>query len=126
MSVRHVGRRGVVLALVIPVMVVAAGLLTLLATSGAQLYRDRQADRVRLVARAMADSAAVYARAHLDTWANAPLDEPVRLDVKHLLPPEMTGSATVTVLTIEGQTVCRVAAHVSRGAYAATDEIELK
>jgi len=118
-------RRGVTLALVVMVMAVVGGMLTLLATCAAQRYRDRQAERVRLVARALADSAAAYARTQLDTWSHTPPDEPVRLDVKALLPPEMTGSATVAVVTIDKRRLCRVSTRVSRGAYAATDEIHL-
>ena len=125
MKPRRSQRRGVTLALVLMVMTVVGGMLTLLATCAAQRYRDRQAERVRLVARALTDSAAAYARTQLDTWSHTPPDEPVQLDVKALLPPEMTGSATLAVVTIDNRRLCRVSTRVSRGVYAAADEIDL-
>ncbi|MBN2447822.1 MAG: hypothetical protein JXO22_13910 [Phycisphaerae bacterium] len=108
-------RRGVMLALVLMVMGLVGGLLVLLASANAHRYRHRQAERVRLVSRAVADSAADYARTQLATWSTNPPAEPIELDVAALLPRKMTGSATMTVLTSDGQTVCHIATRVTRG-----------
>jgi len=119
-------RRGLILVLVLAVTVVVGSTLAVLATWAAQGYRTRQADRARLTARAITDSAAAYARAHLDEWSARPPTAPVVLDVSALLLPNMTGSAAITFLTIDDRRVCRASGEVQIGPSGALDEVTLE
>ena len=118
-------RRGVALMLVVVLMTIMTGLLTLLAAEAARMYRQRQADGARHVARALADSAAAYARVHIDEWSETPPAEPLVLDVGELLPPKVTGSATLSFPTIDGHVICRISTHAQWSRLVASDELDL-
>ena len=121
---RH--RRGVTLVLVVLTTSLVGGFLTLLAISSARLYRDRQVDLVRALARAATDSAVAYARAHSADWAETPPDKPIELDIQELLPAKATGSATLRFLTRETRRVCRVSVDVRLHAFVASDEVDVE
>jgi hypothetical protein len=107
-------------------MTVVAGLLTFLAMNRAYYYRSSKANRVRNVALAVADSAANYARMHLETWKLDPPAEPIELEVEHLLLPKMTGSATVSFVDADDRTICRVTAKVSQTPVSVVDQIDIE
>jgi hypothetical protein len=107
------------------IMALLAILLSLLAISTAGFYRHKQADRVRLVASQLAQSAVAYARAHRSAWSTTQPAEPLKLDVRPLLPPHITGTATLTFPVLNGQRICRIEAHAAWNAYASTREIDL-
>jgi type II secretory pathway pseudopilin PulG len=118
-------RRGLILVLVIVVTALIGGGLAVLTAWAAEGYRTRQADRARLTARALTDSAAAYARAHLEEWSTRAPTQPVTLDVSALLLPNMTGSATITFETIDGRAVCHATGAAQVGPSTAMDEIDL-
>jgi hypothetical protein len=119
-------RRAIVLVIVLVVTVLVGAALTVLTAWAAQAYLDRQADQARLMAHAIADSGAAYARAHAQQWSAQPPEKDVTLDVSALLLPNMTGSAVITFPTVEGRKVCRVSATAEIGAAAILDEIDVK
>ena len=116
-------QRGMLFILTLVVMTLVAGLLTLIAASSARFYRQRQADRVRGVARSIADSAAAYVRAQ--DWTGPPSPEPIALDMQAIVPPPLKGSATLTFLTRDGRRLCHIRAHVTMGIVGRIDEIEI-
>ena len=119
-------RRGTLLIWVLITTAALGGLLTLLATCGAHRYREREAERVRLVARAIADSVAAYAFVHRhDGSATLPV-EPMPIDVRELVPPKMEASATISPASVAGRRVYHVSVRVDRGAYSAGDEREIE
>lgn len=122
MNRKRTDRHGHLLVLVLVLVVMVGGLLTLLATYSMQMHRDRQADRTRLLARAMTASAAGYARAHLAEWTADPPDKPVELDVSGMLPPNVEGSAIIDFPTHDGRRLCRVTARTQWGPAGAVAE----
>ena len=116
-------QRGMLFILTLVVMTLVAGLLTLIAAYSAQFYRQRQADRVRGVARSIADSAAAHVRAQ--DWTGPMPPEPVSLDVQALVPPSLKGSVTLTFLTRDGHRLCRIRAHATMGVVGRIDEIDI-
>jgi hypothetical protein len=114
------------LVLVVMIMAIVAGVFAVLGANITHLHRQRQADRVRAVSRAMLDSAAQYARFRMTSWSKEPPDSPVELNVTELLAPKMTGSATILLTSRDADSVCLVTAAVQWGAYSSTQELELK
>jgi len=119
-------RRGVTLLMVIFLMTIFGGLIMMLAFNRSYYYRSRQVNRVRSVARAVADSAAEYVRVHADQWKVDLPAEPIDLDVDELLLPKMTGSARLSLVGEGDRRTCRVTARVARGVVAVVDEIEIE
>lgn len=126
MIARSNQRRGLVLVMMVIVIGVVAGFLALLAMSAAHRYREHEAERARLICRMLSDSAAAHARAHQSEWSQNPPAEPVELDVADLLPPQYTGSATLTFTQASNETTCQVNTRVQRGRYACTTEFDLR
>jgi len=118
-------RRALVLVLVLAVTVLVGAALAMLTGWAAISYRDRQADQARLVAHAIADSGAAYARAHARQWAAHPPEHDVTLDVSALLLPDMSGSAVLSFPTVDGHKLCRVNATVEIGAVVSADEVDI-
>jgi hypothetical protein len=118
-------QRGAILVLVVVVMTVVAGSLAAMGTFAAFRYREVRVERARQVNRAIVDSAAGWVADKRNDWMADPPRQPVELDVKSLLPPEMTASATVTARKEEGMLKCTVATRVEYGVYAASNEVEL-
>lgn len=118
-------RRAFILVIVMTAIVLVGAALTVLATWAAQGYRDRQADRARITAQAIADSAAAYARAHRSPWSVNPPEQDVTLDVSALLLPNMEGSAVISFPTIDGRRVCHISCAAEMGPAAARNEIDL-
>ncbi len=118
-------RRGVMLTIVVMVMTIVAGVFAVLGANLTHQHRQRQADRVRLVSRAIAASAANYARSQWPAWSMTPPAAPMELDVAALVPPKMTGAATIEVVAKEGRSVCRVAARAEWGPYSSIQEFDL-
>ena len=116
-------QRGMLFIVTVAVMALVAGLLTMMTAYSVRFYRQRQADRVRGVARSIADSAAAYVRAQ--DWAGPTSPEPVALDVQAIVPPPLKGSATLTFLTRDGRRLCRIRAHVTLGVVGRIDEIDI-
>ncbi len=116
----HTGRKGVILIGVVFLMAIVLGLLSILMLSGAQLYRAQKVDRMRSVARAMADSGAAYTRSHFRATPTSLPAEFIELDSKPLLPPNLNGSLTLTFLTVRDRPIGRVTAHV----FSASSEME--
>jgi type II secretory pathway pseudopilin PulG len=111
--------------MVLIVLVLAGGLLTLLATFASQGYRDRQADQARLAARAITASAAAYARGHAQEWSSRLPEKPIELDIAALLPPNMTGSAQIEFSSQEGRPECRITGRTELGPVGAASEISI-
>ena len=113
-------RRGVMLTLVVIVMGIVGGLLTLLMTSSVGLLHERQVNRVRATADAIADSGAAYARVHGADWATSRPAAPIDLNVAELLPEHCAGSARLQFpqgsprLCRLEVTVCNTSVHAER------------
>jgi len=119
-------QRGVILILVLMIITIVGGFLTFLAVNRSNYYRMRQAERVRIMTRQITDSAADYVRMHKQLWAENPPEKPLELDVSKLLPSNMTGSATIHCLKVDGRQICRVSASVIKGAYQVIDELKIE
>jgi len=115
----------VVLLVVVVLTTIVVGLVSILALHSAQLYRQRRADSVRSVARALAASGAAYARSHLNP-VPASVPTSIELEVASLLPKGTTGSLVLAFPVIDGEPVCRVTAKADMGGYQAMDEIDLE
>jgi len=118
-------RSGVALAFAVIVMGVMAWLLAGLVLFSAAHNRDLRAERVRSVARAVMDSSAAYAQANIPAWTSESPAEPVVLDIRPLLPPQMSGFAGLAVVTVDEKKLCRITTSVSCGPYVVADELEL-
>lgn len=118
-------RRGFTLILVLTIIVLVAGMLSVLAAGAAGLYRDRQGQLVEQVSRAVADSAAAYARRHIPAWAENPPERDIQLDIEPLLPEGMTGTCVLSFPTVDEQRLCRITAHVVQHAYGALETLDL-
>jgi hypothetical protein len=104
------------LAVVLMIMGLLTAFISLLATSAAQSYRDRQVERVRIVAQQLADSAAAFARLHAAEWKTLPV-QPIELDVKALVPARLQGAAVASFSQNHGQPSCHITARASWGAF---------
>ena len=118
-------RRALVLVLMLVVTVLVGAALAVLTGWAGMSYRDHQGDQARVVAQAIADSGAAYARAHAQQWAAHPPEKDVTLDVSALLLPNMNGSAVISFPTVDGHKVCRVSATAEIGAVSVLDEIDV-
>ncbi len=119
------GRRGFVLLVVVLLAALTAGLLAMVGTWGAYRYRGLQAERVRQVTRAVADSSLSYARLHLDEWKKSPPATSIELDVSDLPPPGMTASAGIAFVVEDGRQICHISSYVDRGSLAAADTTDI-
>jgi hypothetical protein len=118
-------QRGFVMAMVIVTLAVVVGTLSLLAVFAAARYREVRVERIRQAGHAALDSAARLASSRLDKWAADPPSQPVDLDIAALLPPGMTGSATVTAVSDQDRVKFQLAVRVDDGSYEVGDQIEL-
>lgn len=119
MIVRH-QRRGVALILVLVIIGLLGGLMAVIAANTGRHIRERQTDRVRLAAVAIADSVAAYVEHSDRQWATSQSSGTIAVDVDALMPTPMTGEATFTVVTVYGRTTCRIHTSVTSGAHTAT------
>lgn len=119
-------RRGVVLILALVAIGLLAGLLAVIGVGTGQQLHQRQTDRVRLAAIAIADSAAAYARRPDRLWPTTQPDATIELNVSALVPASMQGEAHLTIGTGDGQKACRVDASVTLGAYTAAETRHVK
>lgn len=109
------GAFGLVLALVIVTLVGTT--LSLLALHAARMYEQRNQERARTYARALADSGESYAKTHAGEWrARGP--QVVALPAADLLPRGVRGEL---VCTCEPGETVRIDAAVSIGAARATE-----
>ena len=124
MNARH-RRRGVILILALVVIGLLAGLLVVIAASTGQHLRERQTDRVRLSAMAIADSAVAYAMIHGQQWSMTPPRRTIELDVADITPEPMTSQAHLTFPEVDGQTICRIRISASLGSRTATETVDI-
>ena len=123
MSRHHSTRRGFVMALVLAVMSLTAGMVAALTYFSAGYYRAHQADRGRLAAQAVSHSALAYVRAHAADWADRPPAEPIALDVADLLPPDAEAAVEISFLPADPKT-CRITVRYHRGRYVFEDQFD--
>jgi hypothetical protein len=100
------------LLLVVVSMALIGGMVSALASYSVRAWQRGQAERLRIAARAVADSAAEYARFHLEDWHSSPPAEAIVLDVAELLPSGLSGSATVDCSGAAGSMICQVSVEV--------------
>ncbi|HOW69592.1 MAG TPA: hypothetical protein PKY77_03235 [Phycisphaerae bacterium] len=117
--------RGAMLILAVASTGIVMLLLSCLTLFAGARYRDTQTTRVRVTARAAADSVAAYARERLQEWSVTPPAAPVEVDIRGLLTPEMNGSAIASVIAVQDRKVCRIRVEVSRGPSVIADEFDL-
>ncbi|HSW46208.1 MAG TPA: hypothetical protein VLM89_11630 [Phycisphaerae bacterium] len=118
-------RRGFVMALVLAVMSLVAGVLALLASYSAAYYRNHQAERLKLATEAACASVAAYARAHAAEWAARPPASPVSPDIAALMPPGATGSVTISLTPADHHLRGNLSIRLTQGRYAVEREINL-
>jgi hypothetical protein len=118
-------RRAVMLAVAVMIMGLVTALVSLLAISAAQRYRERQADRVRVVAQQLADTAVTYARLHAAEWQDQAPEKPIELDVKTLIPGRLDGGAVLTFARSDAGVTCHVAALARWAAFEVLREREV-
>ncbi len=111
--------------MVVVVMALLGGLIALLAANLSQNFRQSRMDRVRLVCRAITESAAGYARAQASAWSSAPPRDAIELDVKQILPPRMNGTATLSFVSVNDRKICHVSASAESDAYATAQELDV-
>jgi hypothetical protein len=121
---RRYQRRGVMLTLVIIVMGIVGGLLSILMMNTVALNRDRQINRIRAAADAIADSGAAYARAHAVEWATSRPAEAIELDVAALLPAHISGTARLD-FPAEQPKGCRLRVAVQNTGHHAERELDI-
>lgn len=121
---RH--RRGLMLLLAVISIAMVMLLLSSLTVFAASRYREEQAARARCTARAVSPSVAAYARERLAEWSTHPPASPVEVDIRGLLTPELSGSATISVVTDQGRMLCRARVEVSRGPAVIVDEFDIE
>ena len=119
---RDTQRRGVMLTISVITMALVAGLIALLAVNAGQIYRQRRAEQLRLLAQEAIDSAVAYADQHRAEWARSTPDKPIELDMRAALPANISGTATLGFETAGGSRVCRITAQVSSAAWNAVRE----
>jgi len=119
-------RRGVFLIIVVLAIGMVGAMLALLTRNATQAYSDHQQARIRCVARAVADSAVAYARAHRGEWATTQPAEPVTLDVQDLLPPRYTAAVTLSFSRRDDRSVCRISTRVERLGVGISDDIDIE
>lgn len=125
MRTRRAARRGIMLTISVMLIGVFAALLTIFAMHSSALYRRHQAERTRVVAQQITDSAVGYARVHLAAWAKTPPSAPIDLDVTALLPRNLTGQASIAVVQEAGLPVCRVTARAAWAGREASRTVDL-
>ena len=125
MIVRH-HRRGVALILVLVIIGLLGGLMAVIAANTGRHLRERQTDRVRLAAVAIADSVTAYARHWPHLRATSQPSRAIEFNVADITPELMTSQARLTFPEVDGRVICRIHVSVSSGAHTATKTIDLQ
>ncbi|NLX12803.1 MAG: hypothetical protein GXY44_04010 [Phycisphaerales bacterium] len=125
MQKRIHARRGVALILVLTLIVAIGGMLSVLATGAAGLYRSRQGQHIEWISRSATDSVAAYARRHLSAWAENPPEGDIQLNIDRLLKEGMTGTCVLSFPMVDGQRLCRITVHIVQHAYGALETLDL-
>jgi len=118
-------RRGVALILVLVVIGLLGGLMAVIAANTSRHLRERQTDRVRQAAVAIADSVAAYVRHWPHLRATTQPSRAIEFNVADITPELMTSQARLTFPEVDGRAICRIHVSVSSGAHITTRTHEM-
>jgi hypothetical protein len=113
------------LILALVAIALVTGLLAVIAANTGRHLRERQADRLRLAAIAVADSVAAYVRHAPPRSVTSQPDKPVDVNVDPLLPESMSGKARFVLVASKEHSFYQIEAAVTCGTRSVTETREV-